>query len=298
MKTPLAVLILSILLATEAQSSAGTYPFRIDTERSPDGLRLVARNLGPSPVSALVALGGSARLETDRPFPLHVVVPPGSGSLTLARLRPAAQSTGQRVRTDYTWMPGDFNAAHSHDARYRLPFREGLSLRIGQAPGGPISTHHGADSRYAVDIPMPEGTPIVAARRGTVLHTEAGHFVGSASAELLDKANAIRILHDDHTIATYAHLAPGGVLVSPGQRVEEGEQIGLSGSTGYSNGPHLHFVVQAVRRSATSLVMVSLPFKFYSGNPPISFEPRFGQTVKADYGTTRNAAVTRRWTMK
>lgn len=292
MKARLAVLAAGTALAAHGHClAADAYPFSIETERTGEGFRLVARNLGPVPVSARITLTGAAQLDTDRPFPLHVVVPPGSGTLPLARIRPAGRGVRQTLRTEYAWIPGDFNAVHAPGARYRLPFRHGLSFRIGQAPGGPITTHHGADSRHAVDIPMPEGTTIVAARSGIVIHTEAGHFTGGQRADMLDKANAVRILHDDATIATYAHLAPGGVLVSPGQRVAEGQPIGLSGSTGYSSGPHLHLVVQAVRRTAAGFEMVSLPFRFYTGNPPVVFEPEFGKIVKADYGTATAPAA-------
>lgn len=62
-------------------------------------------------------------------------------------------------RTRHTWVLGDFNAAQAPDASYRLPYRDGLAFRIGQAPGGPISTHTTPDSRYAVDIGMPLGAP-------------------------------------------------------------------------------------------------------------------------------------------
>ena len=48
-------------------------------------------------------------------------------------------------------------------------------------------------------------------------------------------------------MALYAHLKAEGVLVRVGQRVRAGQQIGLSGNTGFTTGPHLHFVVQVNR---------------------------------------------------
>jgi murein DD-endopeptidase MepM/ murein hydrolase activator NlpD len=70
------------------------------------------------------------------------------------------------------------------------------------------------------------------------------------------RANFIRILHDDGTMALYAHLREEGALVRVGQRVRAGQQIGLSGNTGFTTGPHLHFVIQVNR----GMKLESLPF--------------------------------------
>ena len=63
-------------------------------------------------------------------------------------------------------------------------------------------------------------------------------------------------------MAVYAHLQAGGVLVAPGRQVRTGDLIGLSGNSGYSTGPHLHFAVQANR----GMRLESLPFRM-SGLP-------------------------------
>jgi murein DD-endopeptidase MepM/ murein hydrolase activator NlpD len=65
------------------------------------------------------------------------------------------------------------------------------------------------------------------------------------------------VLHDDGSMALYAHLREGGVLVRAGERVTLGQMIGYSGSTGYSSGPHLHFAVQV----NGGLQLVSVPFR-------------------------------------
>jgi murein DD-endopeptidase MepM/ murein hydrolase activator NlpD len=57
----------------------------------------------------------------------------------------------------------------------------------------------------------------------------------------------VRILHDDGSMAVYAHLREGGVWVRQGQRVHAGQTIGLSGNTGYTSGPHLHFAIEVNR---------------------------------------------------
>lgn len=280
-------LLLSGLCAQANQSQ--NYPFSIETEKEGDGHRIVARNNGPAPVSVKVSIVGAQYIAPDRPFPVYVVVPPGGASLYLGRIRPAMAGVGYSFRTESTWVLGDFNAAQSPDALYRLPFKEGGVFHLGQSPGGPISTHTSPDSQFAVDIPMPEGTPIIAARDGVVIHREANQVYGAQVPDMLSKANEIKVLHLDGTIGVYAHFAHGGVYVYPGQRVLAGQQIGLAGSTGYSSGPHLHFAVQTVRRNGDRLETISLPFRFYVGVPPVVFAPQFGLLAKADYSSPVSA---------
>lgn len=259
------------------------YPFSIDSEKTPNGHRIVARNAGPAPVSVKVSIIDAQYITTDRQFPLYVVVPPGGGMLYLGNIHPAMAGVGYTFRTQYTWTLGDMNAMQAPDAQYRLPYRDGSTFRIGQSPGGPITTHTHPDSQFAVDIPMPEGTPVLAARSGTVIYTEANQVYGAQVPDMLDKANEVRIQHIDGTVAIYAHLSHGGVYAYAGQRVQAGQQIGLAGSTGYSSGPHLHFAVQTVRRNGDRIETISLPFRFYVGNPAVAFTPQFGMLATADY---------------
>ena len=78
-----------------------------------------------------------------------------------------------------------------------------------------------------------------------------GENVYSAQDGLVERAgwnaggygNRIIIKHSDGTKTLYAHLKAGGILVAPGQYVNQGDLIGLMGSTGRSTGPHLHFEV-------------------------------------------------------
>lgn len=278
----LAIAFCSLSLFAAEQNN---YPFALQTEREGNNHRIVARNHGAAPVSVKVSIADSRNIAPDRPFPLYAVVPPDGATHTLASIGPRMTGTGYNFRTQSSWMLGDYHARQSPTASYRLPYGDGLAFHIGQAAGGPLTTHSTPDSHYAVDIGMPEGTPVVAARDGIVVYTEAKQTYGGKNPDLMSKANAVRILHSDGTIAIYAHLAHGGVKVYPGQRVKAGMQIGLSGSTGYSSGPHLHFAVQTVVREGASLNTVALPFQFYVGNPPASFAPRFGMFARADYSS-------------
>ena len=264
-----------------AQADQKTYPFSLETEQEASGHRIVAHNNGPAPVSLRVDIDLSPEIASDHGFPLYAVVPP-KGTAYLARLWPAMPGMGYKFKTRTSWILGDYNAQQGRDASYRLPWPDGLSFRISQAADGPRKTHTTPDSFFAVDIPMPEGTPILAARDGLVIDTEADETDGGQTPDMLTKANAVRILHEDGTTATYAHLAHGGVFVYAGQRVSAGSRIGLAGSTGYSSGPHLHFAVQRVEKGSEGLTLTSLPFRFRVGEPPAVFEPRYGMLLKAD----------------
>jgi murein DD-endopeptidase MepM/ murein hydrolase activator NlpD len=186
-----------------------------------------------------------------------------------------------------TWLYGDPAARPDPNAKYRLPFRDGLSFRINQAPGGPLPTHDNVYSRDAVDITMPVGTPIVAARAGYVIMNIRPYDSGKLEPDFLDKANMVRVMHDDGTWADYVHLQKYSGIVVPGMRVEAGTPIGLSGSSGFSSGPHLHFVVQ--RNDGEKAV--SVPFRFWNRADGV-FAPVYQGMVAADYGDSTKSPAT------
>lgn len=91
-------------------------------------------------------------------------------------------------------------------------------------PTAGASTNH-----KAIDWATPTGTPIYASSGGTVARAGA---IGSYG-------NVIYINHPDGRQTRYAHLSR--ILVRPGQKVKQGETIALSGNTGVTTGPHVHF---------------------------------------------------------
>ena len=109
-----------------------------------------------------------------------------------------------------------------------------------------------------MDISLPLGTPVRAAREGVVMEFAADFLDGGLDPKYQEQANAVRVLHADGTMAVYAHLQADSVRVRPGQPVERGAWLANSGNTGFSSGPHLHFVIQ---RNA-GMELVSVPFEF------------------------------------
>ena len=142
-----------------------------------------------------------------------------------------------------------------NDSELQIPFHG--RFRVSQGFEGAYS-HHFPGNRYAIDMPMPEGTPVLAAKAGVVLDMKM-YFAGHSN-DPADRArtNYIRLLHPDGTMTVYVHLRTASARVSIGQSVAAGEMIAESGNTGYSSGPHLHFAVQ--RNDGKRLV--AIPFHF------------------------------------
>ncbi|HEY0477026.1 MAG TPA: M23 family metallopeptidase [Kofleriaceae bacterium] len=126
---------------------------------------------------------------------------------------------------------------------YGLPYPHGLTFTVLQGFHGEFS--HRGSNEFAVDFNCPVATPVVAARPGVVVATHASAQGSGTSPEFLDdrRTNFVIVRHDDGTLGEYMHLAPSGVEVAPGQRVARGQELGLSGNTGFSSTPHLHFQV-------------------------------------------------------
>jgi hypothetical protein len=125
---------------------------------------------------------------------------------------------------------------------YVLPYESGESFCVGQGNCGDGSHAPGTDVQYAYDFFMSIGTHVISAREGKVLLVEERFEDGTRIA---GQENYINILHADGSIAGYVHLTKNGARVAENDIVKQGEWIGLSGNSGNSSEPHLHFHVQA-----------------------------------------------------
>lgn len=149
------------------------------------------------------------------------------------------KSWGVKKMPGYRVYAGNvFLRTYDSNYEYELPYRTGKSFIMNQGYNGKFSHKN----ENALDFTMPEGTEILAARGGLVIEVIQKNSRGCPSPSCKDFGNFIRILHSDGSMADYAHLKYNGSKVKVGQQVEKGEFIALSGNTGYSEGPHLHFV--------------------------------------------------------
>jgi hypothetical protein len=174
------------------------------------------------------------------------------------RVFPADRAKDSSFGLRYSALPGAPDARHDNQFRYALPLPADSGYVLAQGFDGGI-THDDDQSRYAVDLGVDEGTPVLAAREGKVMMVEDGfHGAGTDRARFQNRANYVRIVHDDGSMAVYAHLQQASAVVKPGQRVRQGQRIALSGNTGYSTGPHLHFAVQL----NADMALMSVPVRF------------------------------------
>jgi murein DD-endopeptidase MepM/ murein hydrolase activator NlpD len=279
------VLLLHLLLACAAARAEDPYQFKWESSREQGGIVIRAQNQGLVPVSVRLVLTLAENVAADQRLPLYVVIPPRT-NFSVVRIYPLDAKKAWRYHTGTRTHYGSFQAEHDPAAMYRVPWLDGRTFVIGQAPGGKITTHLQAYSHEAIDIRMPVGTPIVAARRGVVFKTITEHNnTGALDEAFRHKANLVRVLHDDGTIGNYVHLMHQGVAVQEGEVVHAGKLIGYAGSTGFSAGPHLHFAITRVVREGDGFSEVSEPITFYVGKPAYLFTPRTGMVVTADYAS-------------
>jgi murein DD-endopeptidase MepM/ murein hydrolase activator NlpD len=89
--------------------------------------------------------------------------------------------------------------------------------------------------------------------------------IGGPGAEYLESANHVTIKHADGSYAEYVHLKQNGVLVHLNEHVKKGQIIALSGNTGQSTGPHLHFCIYYYDQNE---IRHSVPFYMLTKNGP------------------------------
>lgn len=200
----------------------------------------------------------------------------------LALVLACSPPDGDAASTDATANDGTLTAATSDDTGasttgtlappdgYWLPLACGTLATVGQ--GNDTTYSHNGLAKYAFDIVLDRDTPVHAMADGTVLHIYAENQPGDPCHDGGDEscfpyANLVVLLHGDGTTSLYKHL--DRVLVEPDAYVPRGGLLGLSGSTGWSNLPHLH-VMRMEDCGATQCQ--SLPLEFVDAGVPITGE--------------------------
>jgi hypothetical protein len=147
---------------------------------------------------------------------------------------------------------------------YRLPLRCGGPYTVTQGNFDTKCTvySHTGQSQYAYDWGVGLNTPVLAMRGGVVTHVRNDVKPGNpcysgGGSGCINTVNYVTIKHPDGFGTVYVHLNDATVTV--GQTVTQGQQIGLSGGTGWSTGPHMHVQKQQL---CTAFYCQSVPLIF------------------------------------
>ena len=241
----------------------------------PDGAALQIRNELHCPAEVIIELVDRENIAATVADAMHWVVPALADERVI--VPPAELRGAVSFRYRYAYVLGDPEATHEPpEMGYRAPFAVARSFTVTQGFHGK-ATHASPANEYAVDIAMPVGTGVYAARDGIVVEIAYSNYASGTDPELDGpRANIVRILQEDGTFALYAHLDRASVRVRPGDRVRRGQYIADSGNTGFTTGPHLHFAVLRNR----GFELVSLPFHF-GGAQGTTVQPVQGETLTA-----------------
>ncbi len=228
-----------------------------------------AVNREPVPATIVLQFRSPGNLQPGGDRPIEQVVPPESNKILVLMSRILYDPT---VGADLS-ISIDLGASTTEadaDHLYAVPFGGDRARELIQGFDGGGS--HLGSMRYSLDFAMPAGTPVLAARAGTVFYLQDGFTRGGADPDLLERANLVVVAHSDGTMASYGHLTPG-IRVSVGDTVDVGHWLGSSGATGYAGQPHLHFHVGKRLLGALGRTI------------PIKLKDRDGHVVALDVGS-------------
>ncbi len=211
----------------------------ITTRNTASGSAYWAENREPVPATITLTFESPGNLLPGANRPIERVVAPESSEI-LVRLRSVVRNPSIRAEVSIAVDLGSSSTEPDEDFSYGVPFGGDTRRELTQSFDG-AETHVGS-MRYSLDFTMPEGTPVLAARGGTVLYLQDGFTEGGTDPDLLEAANLVVVAHSDATMAFYGHLTPG-IPVAVGQVVTKGDLLGSSGATGFAGQPHLHFHV-------------------------------------------------------
>lgn len=246
----------------------------VDTVNQGGNVELRAKNLREFPITYTLRVR-TRDLSVDGPKTVTRTLAPNQSEQIMVLLSNTNDRDIGDYRYSFDWTVGDKDAVHDDDHLYSLPYSSGRSYRVIQGYGSRFS-HTGLEE-FAIDLDMPVGTPVHAARAGVVARVQESHTKGCWQDGCGRYANFIVILHSDGTTGEYYHLKKNGALVEVGDSVAQGQKIGYSGNTGHSTMPHLHF---AVYRATDWGNTQSIPVRFQSTDG-IIYRPRRGARHQA-----------------
>ena len=184
--------------------------------------------------------------------------------------------------------------------RIKLPYPPGNSYRMIQGPKGAFS--HDGFNTYAYDFRLPIGSPICAAAPGRVVRIKQDSQQGGKDPAYIAQGNSVIIDHGNGLFTQYLHLQVQSAQVKEGELVKGGQIIAMSGNTGYSSTPHLHFQVQDATGQSLPCAFLDVPGtgipvlynRYESQNDGMGVSPYAGESeMPKDAFAGNNIQITR-----
>ncbi|RUU12321.1 LysM peptidoglycan-binding domain-containing protein [Mesorhizobium sp. USDA-HM6] len=175
-----------------------------------------------------VPAGGTVAVAAAKPAAAKPTVDP----VTTATTQPPAKTTPSQTLASYTPPKKDAKVIQqAEDDDAVAPDATGIGKMRWPVRGRVISGF--GSGKDGVDIAVPEGTPIKAAENGVVIYAGDG---------LKEFGNTVLVRHENGLVTVYGHAS--SIEVQRGQKVKRGQEIALSGMSGTTDSPKLHFEVR------------------------------------------------------
>lgn len=244
-------------------------PIKIFYEKSDDGFVFFAKNNEEVPYTVQINFQNLENLKANSGEKSFVrTIPANVSNQKILELKKINENKGTSFDFNFLYNIGDPSLSVDENYPYLLPYKHGKKVRVGQGNNG-SGTHKGIN---AIDFNLEIGDSVFAARDGLVVEVKQDSNVGGNDPKFEPFGNFIKVYHEDGTLGSYVHLVQNGSLVKKGDQINKGQLIGISGNTGWSSGPHLHFMVS----QNIDFQNITLPVKFmnYEGELFIPRESR------------------------
>ncbi|TGQ41974.1 peptidoglycan DD-metalloendopeptidase family protein [Mesorhizobium sp. M00.F.Ca.ET.216.01.1.1] len=222
--------------AAPKAGAGGTY-----TVQQGDTLSAIARKTGVGVVAlkqangmqdGLLKIGQTLKVPAGGTATVANAKPASVDPVTTATTQPAAKTTPTETLASYTPPKKDAKVIQqAEDEDAVAPNATGIGKMRWPVRGRVISSFGGG--KDGVDIAVPEGTPVKAAENGVVIYAGDG---------LKEFGNTVLVRHENGLVTVYGHAS--SIEVQRGQKVKRGQEIALSGMSGTTDSPKLHFEVR------------------------------------------------------
>jgi len=220
----------------KATGAAGTY-----TVQSGDTMSSIARKTGVGVVAlkqangmkdGLLKIGQTLKVPAGGTATVASAKPAKIDPVTTATTQAPEKTTPSETLASYTPPKKDAKVIQqAEDDNAQAPDATGIGKMRWPVRGRVISGF--GSGKDGVDIAVPTGTPIKAAENGVVIYAGDG---------LKEFGNTVLVRHENGLVTVYGHAS--SIEVQRGQKVKRGQEIALSGMSGTTDSPKLHFEVR------------------------------------------------------